>query len=118
MGKVDVVSLHGRDLVKDTILRLPINEIWRGDRTILLVVGWTPFPDVDDLIRVRVWERPQQDGFNQAEHRSIGANAQGKRQYNNQCESRVLVKQPECMPQIASKLLHHIPPFKLWDEPL
>ncbi len=43
--------------------------------------------DIDELLGVRVWQRLEQDAFDDGEDRAVGSDADGKREDSNRSES-------------------------------
>ena len=74
------------EMFKNSVVLLPIEIIRERDRIILSRPR--RFIEDHDSLRVRIRQRLQQDGVDNAEDRGVRADAERKRQHSNKSESR------------------------------
>jgi hypothetical protein len=88
---------------------LPISEVEEGSH-IELVEADTggAVPDADELFRVGIAERLEQDAINDSEHDGVGANADRKRNQDDGSEERGAQKAAEYLLELIFKEGHLI----------
>ena len=81
-----------RHAFEDAVLAPPVLEI-RVGRPIAPSIGQgIRFPDLDQLIRVRIGERPNESGVHHAEDRGVCADGKSERQHAHSGEARFLAR--------------------------
>ena len=83
----------------------PVKNV-AGDRAAAADVPPLDFIDVDDSIGVFERQPLQQYAVDDAEHRRVGADADGQRENDNGSKNRGLDQHPCGMPQVASESVH------------
>ena len=97
-------ALGGHE-VEDGVIRLPVEEIQRGDA--VAVAAGRLLEDTDDPIGIRVRQRLEQDAVNEAEDRGVGADAERQREDRDRCKSRTLRQGSPAVTQVLEQRIEH-----------
>ncbi len=94
----------GRDRFEDVVFTTPEIEFC-GRCGPYILAGIVPH-ELDDSPRMRIGQRPKQDGIDDCEQSRGRSNAQSQRQHGRDREGRIFAKLPQCVAYIPENVLN------------
>ena len=96
---------NGRDRERIGRALAPVHEIGRRDIVALRGPRDVVLAQLDELVLIRIRQRPQQHGLDRAEDRHVGADAEAERQDDDQGEAGLAHERPERVAEIRAEVV-------------
>src|SRR5205085_3842999 len=93
LREIEILAANKRELAETPLRRVPIEPVHVTDRAPLEIVR--ALANNNDLVRIRIRQRPEQDRIHHAEDGGIGADAERERENRNEGEGRMLQQLPK-----------------------
>ena len=99
---------HGKGVCQRA-RRLPVEELRQGSTALHRRASWATrghvLDDANESIRVRIWQRPQQDCVHDAHDRCRRANTERQAEERRHDESRGATELPPCVDDVAAQIV-------------
>ena len=104
-GNIEQPEAVGRHVFEGPVLLAPVLEVRIGDPVAPPVCPRVRGPEANQVIRVRIGQRPQQHCVDDTVDRGVRSNSERKRQNDSNCEARVPDEGPQAVTDIALKII-------------
>jgi hypothetical protein len=105
-SQIRVPAADGRKLVDLRALLAPLAEIGRSRTQVVVILLRRRFPDRDNPIEVRKWERPEQHCIDRTESGRIGADTERKSNHRDRSETGTPPQQAQSVTDILDQSSH------------